>query len=572
MIDQLWLLICSAFVLLMQGGFMCLESGLTRSKNSINVAVKNFADFAVSIVLFWAFGYALMFGVSQTGWFGTTDFFFSSPNESFSAVFFIFQAMFCGTSTTIISGAVAERLQFWAYLMVSILVSGLIYPLFGNWAWNDNGWLKEMGFIDFAGSTVVHSVGAWVSLGALIIIGARHGRFSEEKINKIQGSNLPFAVLGALLLWVGWIGFNGGSTFAFNEKVPHIILHTIVSGAGGMICGMILSHFQHKRIEVEELINGSLAGLVGVTASCHLVSTPMALIIGITSAGVTNLVSFSLKRWGIDDAVDAIAVHGGAGLWGTICVGLFGDLELLNLSRGNQLMVQLLGVTIAFLWAFGLTFVLLKVVNGYSSLRVSLEEEQVGLNISEHGASTDTYELFKIMDLQARNHDLTLRVPVQHFTEVGHIAQRYNQVMDALEVNHTQNVESLEELYTITATAVSAIENNQFYPSDFDDFCDRPDDLGILARVLQQMLERLNQQQEDLMCAQQQLTSVEKDKEKLVEDIIMKILETRFSKSNENTVSLINHISLAEKINLISEILKIEQIEELSLLINKLKI
>lgn len=572
MIDQLWLLICSAFVLLMQGGFMCLESGLTRSKNSINVAVKNFADFAVSIVLFWAFGYALMFGVSQTGWFGTTDFFFSSPNESFSAVFFIFQAMFCGTSTTIISGAVAERLQFWAYLMVSILVSGLIYPLFGHWAWNDNGWLKEMGFIDFAGSTVVHSVGAWVSLGALIIIGARHGRFSEEKINKIQGSNLPFAVLGALLLWVGWIGFNGGSTFAFNEKVPHIILHTIVSGAGGMICGMILSHFQHKRIEVEELINGSLAGLVGVTASCHLVSTPMALIIGITSAGVTNLVSFSLKRWGIDDAVDAIAVHGGAGLWGTICVGLFGDLELLNLSRGNQLMVQLLGVTIAFLWAFGLTFVLLKVVNGYSSLRVSLEEEQVGLNISEHGASTDTYELFKIMDLQARNHDLTLRVPVQHFTEVGHIAQRYNQVMDALEVNHSQNVESLEELYTITATAVSAIENNQFYPSDFDDFCDRPDDLGILARVLQQMLERLNQQQEDLMCAQQQLTSVEKDKEKLVEDIIMKILETRFSKSNENTVSLINHISLAEKINLISEILKIEQIEELSLLINKLKI
>ncbi|MBL1209100.1 ammonium transporter [Geminocystis sp. GBBB08] len=571
MIDQLWLLICSGLVLLMQGGFMCLESGLTRSKNSINVAVKNFADFAVSVLLFWAFGYALMFGFSHNGWFGTNNFLFSSSSKSLEAVFFIFQAMFCGTSTTIISGAVAERLQFWAYLIIAILVSGLIYPLFGHWAWNQNGWLKGIGFIDFAGSSVVHSIGAWVSLGALIVIGARNGRFSTEKINKIQGSNLPFAVLGALLLWVGWIGFNGGSTFAFNTKVPNVILHTILSGVGGMICGMILSQFQHQRIEVEELINGSLAGLVGITASCHVVSSPIALIIGITSAGVTNLASFSLKRWGIDDAVDAVPVHGGAGVWGTICVGLFGDLELLNHSRGSQIIVQLLGISVAFIWAFGLTFILLNLLNRYYVLRVSAEDEEVGLNISEHGASTDTYELFQVMDIQARNHDLTLRVPVQPFTEIGHIAHRYNQVMDALEVNHRQNVESLEELYTITATAVSAIENNHFHPSDFDDFCDRPDDLGILARTLQQMLEILNKQQEDLISAKQELNSAQEHKQNLIHDIISKILETRFPDNSAEIIHLINTISSADKINLIPETLRVTKIEELSSLVKNLR-
>jgi Amt family ammonium transporter len=334
---------------------------------------------------------------------------------------------------------------------------------------------------------------------------------------------------------------------------------------------MILSQCQNKRIEVEELINGSLAGLVGITASCHLVSSPVALMIGVTSAGVANLVSFNLKRWGIDDAVDAVPVHGGAGIWGTICVGLFGDLELLNHSRGHQIIVQLLGVSVALLWAFGLTFILLTLINRYYLLRVSAEDEEVGLNISEHGASTDTYELFHVMDIQARNHDLTLRVPVQPFTEVGHIAHRYNQVMDALEVNHRQNVESLEELYAITATAVSAIENNHFSPSDFEDFCDRPDDLGILARTLQQMLEILNSQQEDLITAQRQLNSAEEHKEQLIQDIISKILETRFSENFGEIINLINVISSTEKIKLIPETLRVKEIEELSLIINSLK-
>ncbi len=497
MIDQLWILLCSGLVLLMQAGFMCLESGLTRSKNSINVAVKNMADLAVSVALFWLFGYGVMFGISRWGGFGTTDFFFCADNQPMMGVFFLYQAMFCGTATTIISGAVAERLKFGAYMLIVMLVSGLIYPLFGHWAWNDGGWLKNLGFIDFAGSTVVHSIGAWVSLAALLVVGSRQGRFSATGSHKIQGSNLPFAVLGALLLWVGWLGFNGGSTFAFNETVPHVMVNTILSGVGGMITAMLISQAQLKRVEVEEMINGSLAGLVAITACCHLVSNSLAIVVGITAAGVTNLVSQLLKQKRIDDAVDAISVHGGAGMWGTLCVALFGNLEG-DLTRYNQILVQLLGIAIAFSWAIVVSWLILKLVNYWYPLRVSVEDEILGLNISEHDAKTDTYELFQVMDKQARTHDLTLRVPVESFTEIGHIATRYNQVIDALEHNHRENAESLEELYAITATTVGAIENQHFDPENFTIFCDRPDEIGILARSLQQIFMIINQQQEEL--------------------------------------------------------------------------
>ncbi|MGB7521238.1 MAG: ammonium transporter, partial [Spirulinaceae cyanobacterium] len=204
--DVVWLLGCSGLVFLMQPGFMCLESGLTRSKNSINVAVKNLADVSVSVILFWVFGYALMFGASAGGFLGTEGFFLEIDSSPKLAAFFLFQAMFCGTTTTIVSGAVAERLRFNAYLIIALLISGIVYPLFGHWAWNGiemanpTGWLGKLGFVDFAGSTVVHSIGGWVSLAALLVIGPRKGRFNAGKSHKIHGSNLPFSVLGAMLL------------------------------------------------------------------------------------------------------------------------------------------------------------------------------------------------------------------------------------------------------------------------------------------------------------------------------------------------------------------------------------
>ncbi len=524
MIDRLWLLLCSGLVFLMQAGFMCLESGLTRSKNSINVAIKNFADFGISVALFWAFGYGIMFGLSQGGWIGARDFFPAAASErSPIIVFFLYQAMFCGTATTIISGAVAERLKFSAYLIIAILVSGFIYPLFGHWAWNSAGWLKQLGFVDFAGSSVVHSVGAWVSLATLIIIGARQGRFSSAgKVNKIQGTNLPFAVLGALLLWVGWLGFNGGSTLGFNEQVPGIILNTILAGVAGMLTATVWSQWQYQRIEVEELINGSIAGLVAVTACCNLIATPLAVVVGATGALVAQLVAYTLKRWQIDDAVDAVAVHGGAGVWGTLCVALFGQRELIatGLNRLTQLAVQLLGIVVVFCWAFGISWLLLKIIDQLFVLRVTPEAEEIGLNFSEHQAKTDTYELFQVMDLQAKTHDLSLRVPVESFTEIGHIATRYNQVMDALQTNHQQNVESLEELYAITATIVAALENRQFSPTDFDSFAARSDELGILARVLQQIVEIINNQHQELGVMEQKLKISTHKQQNLIIDIL----------------------------------------------------
>ena len=548
-LDLLWILLCTGLVFLMQAGFMCLESGLTRSKNSINVAVKNIADFGISVALFWVFGYGIMFGISQAGWLGTSDFMISAQAERpFATVFFLYQAMFCGTATTIISGAVAERIKFSAYIIIAILVSGIIYPLFGHWAWNDGGWLKQLGFVDFAGSTVVHAIGALVGLSTLLVIGSRQGRFDKSgKVNKIPGTNLPFAVLGALLLWVGWLGFNGGSTLELNNLVPGIILNTVMAGVAGMIVAILYSQWRYRRVEAEELINGSIAGLVAITACCNLVATPLAIIIGATGAMVTQLVSQSLKRYGIDDAVDAVAIHGGAGIWGTLCVALFGQLESIDtgLNRISQLGVQLLGVTVACIWAFGSSWLLLKLLNSLFALRVSPEDEQLGLNVSEHDAKTDTYELFRVMDLQARTHDLSLRVPVESFTENGHIATRYNQMMDALQKNHQQTTESLEELYAVTATVISAVENSKFSAADFDSFASRSDELGILARVLQQIIETINSQQQEIDKVEQKLQlSVDRQ-----QSLIIKTLTERFGDLPQATSDRIRAVKDLDRLN-----------------------
>ncbi|MEA5470589.1 ammonium transporter [Spirulina sp. 06S082] len=442
MTDILWLIFCSGLVFLMQPGFMCLESGLTRSKNSINVAVKNLADFGVSVALFWVFGYALMFGASSGGWFGSTGFFLDLDNAPKLAAFFLFQTMFCSTATTIVSGAVAERLKFQAYLIIAAIASGLIYPIFGHWSWNGaetgilTGWLGNMGFVDFAGSTVVHSIGGWISLATLMVIGPRLGRFPKNKPpQEIRGSNLPFSVLGAMLLWFGWLGFNGGSTLALTEQVPHIIVNTILAGVAGMLTSAAIDWQQHRLPKVERIVNGSIAGLVAITASCHAVSTPIAAVIGSIGAGVMMLCVYWLNRWHIDDAVDAIAVHAGAGAWGTLAVALFGKPEALGtgLNKGQQILVQLLGIGTGFVWAFGLTLILVYVLNRFVRLRVSPKEEEIGLNVSEHDAKTEVYDLFRVMDYQAETRDMSARVPVNRFTEAGRIGHRYNQVMDAME-------------------------------------------------------------------------------------------------------------------------------------------
>jgi len=439
---MLWLLVCSALVFVMQPGFMCLESGLTRSKNNINVAIKNFADFSLSTLIFWTFGYGLMFGASMNTVIGTNQFLASPETDAALAAFMVFQTLFCSTAATIVSGAVAERMKFGGYVLITALMAGVVYPMFGHWTWNGietgtlNGWLGRMGFVDFAGATVVHSVGGWVSLAAILVIGPRWGRFSQPGESKeIPGSSLPLSVLGALLLWIGWLGFNGGSGLVFSDRVPLILLNTILGGAAGTLTAGALGWWRTKVPKVELMINGSLAGLVSVTAACHVINPPLAVIIGAIGGAVMMVVKYWMNRWQIDDAVDAIPVHLGGGIWGTLAVGFYGRPDLLEtgLNRGTQIGVQLLGITSCGVWAFGLSWLVLKGLDRFMKLRVSAEDEKNGLNYSEHQSKSEIYDLFEVMDQQAEHLDLSLRAPVEPFTEVGRIATRYNQVIDTLE-------------------------------------------------------------------------------------------------------------------------------------------
>ncbi len=447
LLDLTWIILCAGIVFLMQAGFLCLESGLTRSKNSINVAAKNVTDLGVSAFCYWLFGFGLMFGASWGGWVGTTHFCTRlEQGEAWLAAFFLFQLMFCGTATTIFSGAVAERMRFRGYVVAAAVLSGLIYPVFGHWAWGADylgnpGWLAQQGFVDFAGSTVVHSVGGWVALAAVLVIGPRSGRFPEKGPPRaIPGHNLPVACLGALLLWLGWFGFNGGSTLAMNDQVPLILANTMLAAVAGLMTALGWGWITSGKPAVPSLINGSLAGLVAITAGCHAVGTGDSVLIGAIGAATTLVAERLLERLRIDDVVGAFPVHTVAGLWGTVAVGLWGDLDQLGtgLGRSEQVVAQLLGMGVCAVWSFGGAYLVLLLLNRLTPLRVSPEVEHVGLNVAEHGATTEILDLFQAMERQARSGDLSLRVPVEPFTEVGQLAERYNRVMDSLENAATQ--------------------------------------------------------------------------------------------------------------------------------------
>ena len=468
-IDTLWVIDCAILVFIMQAGFMCMETGLSRYKNSINVALKNAADFGVSVVIFWIFGFGIMFGTSYNGFFGTDLFFFKTEKAEYMT-YFVFQAMFVATAATIISGAVAERMKFNGYLIMTVLATGVIYPIVGHWAWSSSyltgsvkstGWLSDIGFVDFAGSTIVHSVGGWIALAAVIILGPRIGKYSEANKGKFTGSSFPLAVLGTLILWFGWFGFNGGSNGAMDEAVPLILINTFLAAAFGLLTGLTISYFKYKKPDPFYIILGPLAGLVAITAGCNSMSSVISIFVGIIGSIIAIIVNETLNKFEIDDVVGAVPVHLAAGIWGTLAVGLFSDLTILDtgLDRFSQIKIQLIGITSIGLFTFISSYVVLSTVNKFYPLRVSPVQEELGLNIAEHNAVSVEHDLISILDKQSESGDLKIRGPQDPFTAGGVIGLYYNKLMSKLETSEEEKNKWRARISKEVKLAVKVQEN-----------------------------------------------------------------------------------------------------------------
>lgn len=379
--DMVWLAAASALVFLMQAGFALLESGMSRSKNALNVVMKNYMDVCIGTLVFWAIGYGLMFGTNTSGWFGTDLFMPGAESPSLYGSL-LFQTMFAATAVTIASGAMAERTRFDAYLIGAIVVTAVIYPIFGSWVWNSGGWLAKMGFIDFAGSTVVHSVGAWTALAGIVVLGPRLGRFDPDgRPREIRGHNLTLVALGGFILWFGWFGFNGGSTLAASEDIGLINLNTQLAAAAGAAGSMVLAIALRKPILLTETVNGSIAGLVAITAGCASMLPGYALLTGLVGGIVCSLGARALLKFRLDDVVGAVAAHGFAGAWGTLAAGLF---VTGNLFDSQQIIVQLIGIGACFAWTFTTALLMYFIIDMALGLRAPSQHEQRGLDLSEH--------------------------------------------------------------------------------------------------------------------------------------------------------------------------------------------
>ncbi len=395
---MIWTLMAAFLVFFMQAGFALVESGFVRAKNACNIIMKNVMDFSVGAVAFFLVGFGLMFGVSAMGgWVGSSLFGLGTPpegvHEAWLYCFFVFQVVFAATAATIVSGAMAERTKFTGYLVYSVFICVLVYPVFGKWAWGSllfdggEGWLEGRGFLDFAGSTVVHSVGGWAALAGAIVLGPRLGKFTREgRPVAIPGHSLPLAALGTFILFFGWFGFNAGSsTDGASLGIALISANTLLSGAGGAIGAMVTTWVVFKRPETALTLNGILAGLVGITAGCDVMYPAMAIVVGlIAGALVVGSVLFLEYVLKIDDPVGAASVHGVCGVWGTVALALPGFSAAADAGDAS-LVTQLIGVAAAFLWVFPTCFALFFVLKMAGLLRVSEEEEMTGLDVIEHG-------------------------------------------------------------------------------------------------------------------------------------------------------------------------------------------
>lgn len=474
-VDLVWLMAAAALVMMMQVGFLLLEAGMVRSKNSINVAQKNLLDFVFGAVAFAGIGFMFAFGRSDGYPVGTEgDFFFLRQLDSWESGFFVFQVMFCGTAATIVSGAVAERMKLAAYVLGSLFLSGIIYPAFVHWAWggalapDDGAFLANLGFVDFAGSTVVHATGGWVSLAACMVIGPRLGRYDGNgNPVRIAGHSPVLSTTGALLLFFGWIGFNGGSTVQAGPAVAPIILNTVVAGGMATCVGYLIGYLQDGVVLPEKSLSGMLGGLVAVTAGCHILTPGGALVIGAIGAVVAIAGNaFVERRLKVDDAVGAIGVHAFAGVAGTLVLALLAPVEHLPAGgRLAQLHVQAFGSALNFYWSFGAGYAFFWLLDRTMRIRVCLEDEEVGLNIAEHATRLGVGHVEDALsDLVSGRADLALRLPVSAGDEAEKLTVLFNRLMDNIETKERAQAEmrlierDQEEAERVTALANATFE------------------------------------------------------------------------------------------------------------------
>lgn len=394
-IDTVWVLLCSALVFLMEGGFAALEAGFIRSKNSLNVVMKVLTDCTAGMLGYYVLGFGIMYGLDVGHFMGWSNFLVSGSVEHLELnipvqAFWLFQAGFAMAMATIVSGAVAGRMKFAPYIVFSALASIVIYPISGHWVWSSEGWLNRLGMVDFAGSAAVHALGGWASLAAVLVLGPRSGKYNDDgSDNVIPGHNLPLAALGAFLLWFGWFGFNPGSTLSgLDGNIAIIAMNTNLAAAAGGMAATLFTMMRYGKADPSMAINGALGGLVAITAGCASVDSISAIIIGLIAGILIVLAVPFFDRFKADDPVGAISVHGVCGTFGTIAVGLFSTDKGLFFGHGSELLlIQTLGVVTVSLWGFAMTYGVFWLLKQTVGIRVSREDEQEGLDYSEHGMS-----------------------------------------------------------------------------------------------------------------------------------------------------------------------------------------
>ncbi len=406
-LNTVWIVLAAAMVLFMEGGFSLLESGFVRTKNAVNVTMKIFVDLTLGVLVFWLIGFGIMFGKDHFGLIGTT--LFGNPEQIAlsiqlpSAAYVLFQMGFAVACISIVSGAVAERMNFKAYIVTAALICSIIYPLSGHWIWNSEGWLAQLGMKDFAGSAAIHALGGFVALAMAKMVGPRKGRFNcDGSANVFAPSNIPLASAGAFILWFGWFAFNAGSTLdASNTSLATIALNTMLSGASGGAAALFLTMKKFGKADPSMTINGVLAGLVAITAGCAFVSEWSAIIIGVTSGVIVIYATLLVDTLKIDDPVGAVAVHGFNGVFGTIAVGLFDTSQgLLTTGDVSLLKVQLLGAVVVIVWGLVSGAFIAKACEATVGLRASEGEEEEGLDMSYHGIPAYN-ELERFTDIPA---------------------------------------------------------------------------------------------------------------------------------------------------------------------------